>query len=63
MHVAIDISEEQAKRLKTEADRLGLTPEQFTKAAVVDLLDRKDDFSRAASYVLDKNADLYARLS
>ena len=63
MVVAIDISEEQSRKLKSEAERLGLTPEQLAKAAVVDLLDRKEDFDDAAAYVLAKNAELYKRLS
>ena len=63
MMVSIEISEDQAEKLSAEAERLGLTPEQLARAAVVDLLDRQDDFRAAASYVLEKNAELYKRLS
>lgn len=63
MVVSINISEEQAEKLSAEAERLGLTPEQLASAAVIDLLERKEDFSDATSYVLTKNAELYKRLS
>lgn len=63
MKVAIDISKDQAARLSSEAEKLGVSPEALVKAAVVDMLDRKDDFVSAASYVLGKNQELYERLS
>ncbi len=63
MKVAIDISEDQAARLTSEARELGISPEALVKAAVVDMLERKGDFSAAAAYVLDKNRELYKRLS
>ena len=63
MVLVINISEDQAEKLGAEAKRLGLTPEQLARAAVVDLLDRREDFGAAAAYVLEKNAELYKRLS
>ncbi len=63
MVVAIDISEDQAEKLSAKAEQLGITPEALARAAVIDLLDRKEDFSEAAAYVLSKNAELYKRLS
>ncbi|MEM8961542.1 MAG: DNA-binding protein [Acidobacteriota bacterium] len=63
MKVAIDFSKDQAARLNSEAKRLGVSPEALVKAAVVDMLDRKEDFASAASYVLGKNQELYERLS
>ena len=63
MKLAIDISDEQAARLNSEAEKLGISPESLMKAAVVDMLERKDDFADAATFVLDKNQELYKRLS
>jgi hypothetical protein len=43
---------------------LGISPEQLASAAVADLVERPaDDFTRAASKVLSKNAELYRRLA
>lgn len=63
MKVAFDISEDQAARLGSEAEKLGISPEALAKAALVDMLDRKDDFAEAAAHVLGKNQELYRRLS
>jgi antitoxin FitA len=42
----------------------GISPEQLASAAVADLVERPaDDFTRAASKVLSKNAELYRRLA
>ena len=46
------------------ARRLGVDPRELAKAAVNDLLARPaDDFDRAAKLVLEKNGELYRRLS
>ena len=46
----------QVERLRTEAQRLGLTPEDLARAAIVDLLvNPGDDFKAAAERVLRKN--------
>ncbi|MEM8995953.1 MAG: DNA-binding protein [Acidobacteriota bacterium] len=63
MKVAIDISKDQAAQLNSEAEKLGVSPEALAKAAVVDMLERKEDFASAARYVLAKNRELYERLS
>jgi hypothetical protein len=59
----IDVSPAQIERLRLEAERLGLTPEDLAKALVTNLLDRPDDFKRAAARVLKKNEGLYRRLA
>jgi len=62
--VAIELSETQAQRLREEAGRLGIAPEELARAAVSDLLAASgDDFRRAAEMVLAKNQELYERLS
>ena len=64
MKLSIDLSPAQADRLRIEAERLGLTPEDLARAAIADLLATTgEDFKAAADRVLRKNAELYRRLS
>ncbi len=64
MKVAIELSQPQADRLREEAERLGVTPEDLARAAVTDLLSaQREDFRSAADYVLRKNEELYRRLA
>jgi hypothetical protein len=63
MKVIIDLSPAQAERLRQEAERLGLKPEDLARAAVADLLATGDDFEVAAKRVLQKNQGLYRRLA
>ena len=64
MKLMIDLSPAQAERLRLEAERLGLAPEDLARAAIVDLLTTPgDDFKRAAERVLRKNEELYRRLA
>ena len=64
MKLTIDLSPAQAERLRHEAERLGLAPEDLARAALADLLaTRDDDFNAAAERVLRKNAELYRRLA
>jgi hypothetical protein len=64
MKLTIDLSPAQAARLRREAERLGLAPEDFARAAIADLLSAPDeDFKAAADRVLRKNQELYRHLS
>ena len=64
MKLAIDLSPAQAERLRREAERLGLTPEDLARAAIADLLATPDDeFRIATERVLRKNEELYRRLA
>ncbi len=64
MKVAIELTEPQADRLREEAAKLGVAPEELARAAVTDLLTGQgDDFRAAADYVLRKNEELYRRLA
>ena len=64
MKLSIDLSEGQVERLRDEARRRGVEPEQLALAAVADLLaSQGEDFDTAAKYVLEKNAELYRRLA
>ena len=64
MKLTIDLSAAQVERLRNEAERLGLTPEDLARAAIVDLLATPDAaFVAAAERVLKKNEELYRRLA
>ena len=64
MKLTIDLSPAQAERLRQEAERLGLAPEELARAAITDLLATPDEeFGRAADRVLRKNEELYRRLA
>lgn len=64
MKLSIDLSPAQADRLRIEAERLGLAPEDLARAAIADLLAATgEDFKAAADRVLTKNQELYRRLA
>lgn len=64
MKLTIDLPPAQAERLRQEAARLGLAPEDLARAAIADLLAVPgDDFQAAAERVLRKNEELYRRLA
>jgi len=64
MKLAIELSDQQAERLREEASRLGVEPGQLALAAVADLIAAEGpDFDSAARRVLKKNRELYRRLA
>lgn len=64
MKLSVDLSTAQAERLRVEAERLGLTPEDLARAAIADLLANPgEDFKAATDRVLKKNEELYRRLA
>lgn len=64
MRIVIELPDPQAEKLRTEAQRLGVRPEELATAAVVDLVNLADaDFRSATSLVLAKNRELYRRIS
>jgi hypothetical protein len=64
MKLVIELPAPQGEKLRDEAKRLGLTPEDLARAALADLLGTPDeDFHRAAARVLRKNEELYKRLA
>lgn len=64
MKVAFELPAAQAEKLRQEAERLGVSPDELARAAVADLLAvREEDFRVAAARVLRKNEDLYRRLA
>jgi len=64
MKLAFELPAAQADRLRQEAARLGVAPDELAKAALTDLLAaHDDDFEAAARRVLEKNRELYRRLA
>ena len=64
MQLPVELTDAQLESLRERAKSLGISPEQLAAAAVADLVERPaDDFDRAASKVLSKNAELYRRLA
>lgn len=64
MKISVELSEEQAERLRSAAERLGVRPEDLARAGVTDLLTQpEEDFRKAAEHVLQKNEEIYRRLA
>lgn len=64
MQLPVELSEHQVEALRERAKSLGISAEQLASAAVADLVGQPaDDFERAATRVLSKNAKLYRRLA
>lgn len=64
MKVTFELPAAQAEKLRQQAERLGVSPEELARAALTDLLAvRDDDFRAAAERVLRKNEELYRRLA
>lgn len=58
------LSDEELRRLETPGKREGLTVEQMVCPGLRDFIGQPDDaFRAAAKRVMDKNAELYRRLS
>ena len=64
MKLALELPPAQAEKLRDEATRLVLAPEDLARSAVLDLLSSPDaEFHGAAARVLRKNQELYKRLA
>ena len=64
MKLSVEISSSQAAFLRRMAKRAGVSPEDLAQAALCDLLSGSPaDFQAAAERVVDKNRELYHRLS
>ena len=64
MKIAVELSADEAELLSSTAVRLGVRPEELARATLTDAFGRdKEQFRKAAEYVLDKNRDLYRRLA
>ena len=64
MKIAFELSNEETALLSRTAEGLGVHPEELARAALCDALHQDEEkFRTAAKYVLEKNQDLYRRLS
>jgi hypothetical protein len=64
MKILIELPPAQADKLREEAARQGISPEELARAAVTDLLATPDpDFRAVAERVISKNRELYKRLA
>ena len=62
--LTISLSDEELQRLETLGKREGLTVEQIVHLGINDFIGQPDDaFRAAAKRVMEKNAELYRRLS
>jgi hypothetical protein len=62
--VTISLSDEEMRRLEILGKREGLTVEQMVRLGITDFIGQPDEaFHDAAKRVLEKNAELYRRLS
>jgi len=62
--ISVQLDDDQSRRLSDVALELNVDPSELAKAAINDLVSRRaDDFERAAKLVLEKNRELYRRLS
>ena len=60
----ITLAEERAERLRELAREARMSPEQLLQTGVDEWLSRPgEDFPTSAAYVLQKNRELYRRLS
>jgi predicted transcriptional regulator len=63
MTLAIELSQEQERRLADIARRLNIPPQVLAEAAVRELVSQPEsDFEQVASRLLGKNRELYERL-
>jgi predicted transcriptional regulator len=62
--ITVALPEDQLQKLQALAARLSVAPEELARVGIEELLSRPEDaFEEAASYLLQKNADLYLRLA
>jgi hypothetical protein len=59
----IHIPDEIASKIEQAADHLGISIDQLLQESVEEKIERDAQFERAAGRVLEKNAELYRRLS
>jgi hypothetical protein len=64
MKLAFELPVPQGEKQREEAERLGLSPEDLARAAVVDLIATPDaEFQQVARRIIKKNQELYRRLA
>jgi antitoxin FitA len=62
--ITISISDQQFEKIQELAQELGISLEDFLRISISEWLTHPQaDFTSAANYVLQKNAELYERLA
>jgi hypothetical protein len=62
--ISIPLSDDSFSKLSELAGKTGLAPAELLRRRVEQMLLQGDEeFSKAAQYLLDKNAELYRRLA
>ena len=62
--ITIELTDERLAQLRVLAKRAGISPDEFIRRQVDELLSTPDAaFSAAAKHVLHKNSELYRRLA
>lgn len=62
--ITIPLSSDDLAKLQELADHHGVTAEELARVSIEELLMRpEEEFQLAVDYVIDKNAELYRRLS
>ncbi len=62
--ITINLSDEQVQKLQQLAQKNGVAAEDLLRSNIEDWLNHpKSNFAQASSYVLQKNAELYRRLT
>ena len=64
MQLTVELNDDQSQRLLARAKELSMQPEELVGVAVDDWLsDADSDFQRIIDRIVDKNRELYKRLS
>jgi predicted transcriptional regulator len=59
----VHVPDELASRIEHAASARGVSVEQLVKISVEEMIEREAQFESATARVLEKNAELYRRLS
>jgi len=59
----VHVPDELASQIEKAATARGLTVQQLVKISVEEMIERDAEFESAAARVLERNAELYRRLS
>lgn len=63
MNIAVNLSEDQERRLAEIAERLNIPAESLAEAAIRELVDAAEgDFDDVMTRLINKNRELYERL-
>jgi len=64
MKISVEITESQFEKFQKKAKHLGILPKDIIKATLSNMLNYDDElFYSASEYVLNKNKELYQRVS